>query len=361
MKRCVVLNSHQGKVLFGKWIERTFEAVDYCGARGWKIIASIGMPQWEFLLYSASQLNYSVEIWVPETFDERSEKELVRSFNLDGKKYFVVKLKGTRGRGKTWWSIRDRAIIDSADILVPVSIRPCGRLDALLKHAINQNKPVLNDFRIPFESPSWKIPSLPAPNQINPELTQVNWHYLTHWTHTFYSPWCTETRYDFYHSLLGQKEEYSHSAFMSLVNMFESGVLCATRRKTYGEVSVVSFTELDPVASLELMGWRSGLVRRYWEPYGIAIDKKYLVSLGARPVKYLPREEFVRLAPKEKVFAQPLRSKRHDWSREKEWRVLSALELSSIPEDKFVAITRTYKESRILQTRFGVRTVHIEK
>ena len=71
--------------------------------------------------------------------------------------------------------------------------------------------------------------------------------------------------------------------------------------------------------------------RRRYEPFGLAIDKRYAFAMGARPVLYMPwREARMILAEEEwwRVAAIDLERKPPiDWSFEREWRVAGDLPL----------------------------------
>jgi len=348
-----VINSHHGKIPCGKWLRATFEAVRFCARKNWRVAASVGMHQWEFLLYAAATCGCPIKVWIPADFDDSLRVQLIADFNLNVDVRFEH-IPGHWGR-KDWWQARDRAIISAADVIIPVSVRPGGNMEALL--AEFPDKIYVDRFRVEFEKSRWKIPPPPAPEELNPALKSRKWHYLTHWTHTFYSNWCTESKYQFYESLLHQEDEYSHSAFRTLMNMLETGRICATPRKIYAGERVLSFTALTPAESLKFMRWRSGLVRRYWEPYGIALDRQTLVELGAQPVRYVEANEIRAIEGKVRKFYHLIKSRRYRWVEESEWRLFEDLKLDLVPSERLLVITRIPAEAQHIMRRFGVRAV----
>ena len=69
--------------------------------------------------------------------------------------------------------------------------------------------------------------------------------------------------------------------------------------------------------------------RRRYQPFGIALDKRYAFKMGARPVIYLPLNEARRLLPADEMWRvvslELDRIPVIDWSFEREWRVAGDL------------------------------------
>ena len=78
--------------------------------------------------------------------------------------------------------------------------------------------------------------------------------------------------------------------------------------------------------------FRSHLGRWDWEPFGIMIRRDILERLGARPVIYGTDAEFNDLDHRDRPFFQAA-GKSDQWLSEKEWRLPSSLDLSSLPPD----------------------------
>lgn len=120
----------------------------------------------------------------------------------------------------------------------------------------------------------------------------------------------------------------SGSALDNLLAIIEQGVVKGAGRMIRERHAVVSlfdapFAELHP-----LLDRRN---RRRYEPFGIAIDKRYAFKHGARPVIYLPlREAQEILAPNELwrvVTVEMNRTPAVDWTHEREWRLAGDLVL----------------------------------
>lgn len=93
--------------------------------------------------------------------------------------------------------------------------------------------------------------------------------------------------------------------------------------------------------------------RRRYEPFGIAVDKRYAFKAGARPVIYLPwREAREAIAPEEhwRVVGMELdRNPPVDWTYEREWRLRGDLPLRS---ELCVALVETWRDADEIYDRF---------
>jgi len=345
-----------GKAPFGKWIKNTFDAISEMAKQRHSICASIGLHNWEFPLYCISKCNAYARIYVPDNFGDKDKENLMEEFRLFHENCEFVHIPVGK-RKKEWWHRRDRQIFDDADIIYPVAIRPGGKLESLIKQMDYDVKKINNSFRTEYIVPGWHLPQVPDSKEINPALKKFPWNYLTHWTHTAYAPWCNESKYEFYQSVHSNDAEYSHSAYQGLRRILADGKICSTQRKIRGNIDVVSFTEIPPEQAIFFMNWRKGLIRRYWEPYGIAIDREIMLERGVKPVIYGDDELFEQLDNHTIPFFQPIRGKRYIWTEEREWRFLGDFDLPTIPKEKMIIITRTRKEADELHAEFGIKTV----
>jgi len=362
-----IINSRTGKAPFGKWLENTFNAAAYCAKREHRICASVELHQWEFLLYCASALDIAVKIYVPDNFSAEMTRKLMNEFNLDSENCSFINVK-CRGKsksniisGKNWWRIRDKRILADTDVVYPVTVRPKGFFKKALEKLESEGMPIDTRYSMEHKSPTWHAPAVPKSENINPELVTKPWHFLTHWTHTSYEPWQDETKFEFYRSVLENKDDYSHSAFQGLRNILKENRIVRTQRKIRRQFEVVSFTEHAPDEAVFFMSWRKGLIRNYWEPYGIVIDREWLLEHGAKPVLYGTDDLLDSIDESCHPFFQPIRSLRYTWTEEREWRIVNDLNLNTVPDDKKFAITRTLAEAKHIQEEFGIHTIPMVK
>ena len=143
---------------------------------------------------------------------------------------------------------------------------------------------------------------------------------------------------------------HTSSALDNLANILRDGVIRGSSRMVREKRPVVCFFDI-PVSELRLLLDRRN--RRRYEPFGIAIDKRYAFSMGARPVIYMPWSEAeTLLAPGERwrVVALELgRAAPIDWSYEREWRIAGDLVL---PAGRTVALVESWRDADELYDRF---------
>ena len=98
---------------------------------------------------------------------------------------------------------------------------------------------------------------------------------------------------------------------------------------------VVSFTaaKFDDLAQMRV--FRSHRGRWDFEPYGIGIDRNWLIASGAREVAYGDESVWEKLEVEDRPFFQKVGDKSGaiDWSVEKEWRTIGDVDLSVVPSD----------------------------
>ncbi|HXW84959.1 MAG TPA: hypothetical protein VEJ86_11175 [Candidatus Binataceae bacterium] len=142
-----------------------------------------------------------------------------------------------------------------------------------------------------------------------------------------------------------------HSPLDNLVAILETGVIRGGRRMVRGRQPVVCLFDL-PFAEL-----RRVLVRRNrarYQPFGIAIDRRYAFHQGARPVIYLPwREARGLLAAAELwrvVNIEFDRTSPSDWTFEREWRQPGELRLEP---KRCAALVESWRDADEVYERFG--------
>jgi len=106
-----------------------------------------------------------------------------------------------------------------------------------------------------------------------------------------------------------------------------------------------------PVA--ELFGLLARKNRHRYQPFGVALERRYAFSVGARPVIYMPLEEARGLLPASelwRVMSLDLASDPQiDWTFEREWRVAGDLRL---PNDGAVALVEGWRDVEAIYDRF---------
>jgi hypothetical protein len=363
-KLAVILNSSQSKTPCGNdsWIKKTALAVPQLISSGYSIISSTGLPTWELIVYLVG-LSGGNQIIISPVYDETNGNDIfvkaIEEFKLNPQNTAMIFIKPADGSKspKENWVKRDRAAISLAQTVVPITIRPGGRLhDMIAEEAISEK--CLCDFRIEYKK------SIVGPDHY--EFKAINdlpeWDYLTHWTKTCHGPWPGEDRFSFYRRLLASNDGYPNKAFNTLRNIIDEGKLRGSSQKIREGREVVGFTEADPLTVLtRMMRWRPRHVNWNFEPYGVAIEKELAISLGIRPVIYGEEPDFKKLSDCDKPFFQSLGNSDVDWRSEREWRCIGDLDLTIIPSDKIIFLAFRKQEALSLASINSGRVLALEK
>ena len=217
-KTAVILNSSQSKTPCGNdaWIRRTVQAIPQLINSGYTLITSTGISTWELAICLIS-VSGGNQIIFYAVFDgeniEITFERITRDFNLDSQKTAMIFIKrnGSLKSPKESWIKRDKAAISLAQKIVPISIRPGGRLQNLLNN--NEVRPkIVSDFQIEYQKPLVS----PRRYDINRVIDFPDWNYLTHWTKTCHGPWPGETRAHYYTAPSIITEHYPNQAFDTL-------------------------------------------------------------------------------------------------------------------------------------------------
>src|SRR6202007_1676602 len=133
------------------------------------------------------------------------------------------------------------------------------------------------------------------------------------------------------------------SALDNLVTILRDGVIRgSTRMVREGHAAVCLFDV--PIRDLRVLLDRRN--RRRYEPFGIAIEKRYAFRAGARPVIYVPAraaESLPARGERGRVVALELeRDAPIDWSYEHEWRLAGDL---ALPAGRAVALVENWRDA----------------
>lgn len=332
------------------WVQNTLRAVEFAVKNGFEILTSIGLRNHELVLWAAAEFSGRVRVVVPQSI---SCQDVAIDFEMPPE---LIRCIPVSGKGRSWWRLRDRFIVENADVIIPVSIRPGGNLESLLDGMPSDK--IVRRFRTPYQSDcSGRLPSPPVKDEI--KLPEFPWNHLTHWTHTTFEPGMGETKRQFYRKIVSAKGYYPYSAFENLKNILKTRKIFATPTVRNG-VRVVSFTALNPVDSQRNMRWAAFRGRYYWEPYGIAIAFDVAVEMGIRPVIYGDEATFLKLKENERPYFQPV-GRRGQWRSEMEYRHVGDFDLRHVPRDALIAVVRTEEEAIETEALFDIRAISLQK
>jgi hypothetical protein len=298
------------------------------------------MTSWELGLYFGARYGIPLEITVSidkKTDEQKLKSYYLRQFNMAKGDIVWHFISQDNCLGdETIETARDRILINSADTIYPISIRPKGNLDQLLE--ANWKKIAVNEkYRVPYNVPKKSYKYLIDEDRINPEIDFSLDNYLIHWTRTFNKPWPGELLYEYYDSIVSSDTNYSHTAINSLKRMFGQKIIYVSNRHYQKDFPAVGFSSLKPSEAAALMCWRARYREMSFEPYGIAIKKEYALSMGIKEVIYGTPNTMEKLATDMKPYFQSM-GKRGNWVPEKEFRYIGNFDLEQIDERDLIAI-----------------------
>jgi hypothetical protein len=350
--KALILNSSQSKTPCGndQWIRATSDAVQWLIESGYTLISSTGLNTWEIIVYLVSKHKGNQLIICPFTGESDESfiySDIVESFKLEPDRTAMVSIEkeqGTAGGKKGWFS-RDMAAVDLANIIVPVSIRPKGKLEKLIEKA-GGDRAIDTRFNVEYRRPTVSPPRYSGRDlKINLE----KWDHVTHWTRTRHGPWPGQLEFDYYGSITKSESEYPNNAFNTLVNIARERILRGSSQRIREGRRVIGFTESHPEETLRRIRWLPKRVNWNFEPYAVAINKRKAADLGIKPVIYGDSGDYSSLDNDKKPYFQSRGRKNVDWSEEKEWRYPGDLDLNRIDRDDLIYIVLNEPEKRILR------------
>lgn len=358
----LILNSAHGKYPVGSegWIQATVRAFRALANPEDTFICSTEPGSWDLTAYLAGALDVRIRLIVKGAANEGGRVEFTRligDFSLNPERTVPVFLGGNAGRfpvhPKDSWQTRDRLALTLADVVYPVSIRPGGRLDSMMREPEFRSG-IRDDFRI-FWTPHGFIPRYTLTGRAWNPLPQGEW--LVHWTRASQGKWPGEKSSDFYRELFLKAASYVRSGADTLGRILHEGKIRGSSWKMPGGIAAVAFTALSPGEAISLMRWRKRFVRYSFEPYGVAIRKKYLVKMGAEAVAYTQRAD---IRPHTDFFQTHAAGDENRWAHEREWRLRGDFHMENVPPDSIRIIVPDESCARELNRVAAIRfPIHI--
>ena len=346
----LILNSSQGKYPCGNetWIQATNNLVEHLAGCDVHLLCSTEPVMWDVVTYLAGidKMMITLIIKTPYEYGGCLEYErLIKEFALEKESTspMFIRNSGSKRR-KEMWKERDRMMLEYADIIYPVSIRPGGRLDKMLTVADLRAK-VCYDFKIPW-SKSINILQYNLEERSFKHLPAGDW--LIHWTRASQGPWPGEEAWKFYKDMFANPSIYVRSAYETLIRIIKEKCIRGSSWRMSGGEKAVSFTSLSTGNAASLMRWRKRFVRYSFEPYGIAVKRDVLASIGAQEVNY--RNSNDTETDCDSLFVQSY-GKKADWKKEEEWRLRGDLGLDNIDKKDFLVLIPDESCARMMSKR----------
>ncbi|MCX6830425.1 MAG: hypothetical protein NT002_14255 [candidate division Zixibacteria bacterium] len=356
--KTVILNSRQGRRPVGNdpWIVSTARAVQAASLRGCTILTSVGISGFELPLFLAARDKLSQKIFIPlgrgETIPAM-QKFCSEQFCLveETVEWRVIEIGESANDPRDLPLRRDRLILNEADIVYPVSIRPGGNMERLL-FDISGQKIVEDSFRVPYQAAPRHIKLEIEPQKVNREMDALLDNYLIHWTKSSHTPWPGERWCDYYEAIVQAIDTYPRSGLDTLCRILEERKIRASFRHHRKGFPAVAFSALKPSEAAGLMQWRARFQEMTFEPYGIAVEKKLAAETGIKKVFYGHPDMYRYLEEEHKPYFQSI-GIRGFWMPEKEYRHIGEFDLRKIPNDKLMVIVWREEEKEKISDLFG--------
>jgi len=143
------------------------------------------------------------------------------------------------------------------------------------------------------------------------------------------------------------------SALDNLVAILTDRRIIGGLRMVRGGQPVVCFCDA-PLNELRRLLVRTN--RRRYEPFGLAVERRYAFDFGARPALYIPAAEAERIIDAEEMWRVVVfdleRDPPIDWTLEREWRLAGDLPLPA-DGNGAVALVENWKDADELYDRFN--------
>nr|MBN2276656.1 hypothetical protein [candidate division Zixibacteria bacterium] len=365
--KAIILNSRQSSRPIGTdpWIQCTRQAANEAASRGYTLLNSVGMNSWEIGLSLSLELRLPIRLIVP--LDKSREPEEIKKYYIEqfdlsrsNIEWLFLESKSRGDHRQLFPQERDRIIINEADIIYPVSIRPGGNLEELINKASGTGKKIVTRFQVPYADKHHPCNSGPNLKQLDPTIDTKLPGFLIHWTRGVTGPWPGERYIDYYRAITGSNHHYPRNALETLLRILREQRLRASSRHQRAGIEAVSFSSLPPTAAAGLMKWRARYSEMTFEPYGLAFDGNFAGTIGIRKVFYGSSEMCRYLDNNDKPYYQNIGTI-GNWMPEKEYRHIGDIDLTCLPRDRMAFIVRKKEEIASVKSLFNGPVLNLEK
>jgi hypothetical protein len=186
------------------------------------------------------------------------------------------------------------------------------------------------------------------------DAANIRWQdYLYHYTRSCPGPWPNQSYRSYLVSLLKADSLAGHSALETLAQMLSERRILASSKVVRGAQAVISWTSRPPGELSSIRRWNPTLIRWTFEPYGIAVKRRFLKDRGAKPVIYITEARYQKLSPLERFRFQLHEPTRCSWKDEREWRLLGDLNLQDITLEEVFVFIPSSADAQILAEHGG--------
>ncbi|MFH0959729.1 MAG: hypothetical protein V1897_13605 [Pseudomonadota bacterium] len=375
------------------WVLKTIGLANFAFKNRWTLISSCGTIPYLLVSWLAKGKSAIIilDSPLPLMSDERTRQQFTHEFlNIfDAEKTLFISEFGTGVLPSATQRMRKRDVmaVTLADVLMPCEVRRDGNMEQLIMSERVKGKIMFRDkIRCAQESTTNQVarnsetiseefksivaarPSVPKktclenktkvfPETIHPENDFTD--YFFHYTRACFGPWPGQSWADYLYELTENALGSGHEALDTLRRILKERRIRASGRWIRGAHQVVSFTERLPEEFNMICKWRRGLMRKTFEPFGIAVRKTELIKRGAIKASYGSDEHYNNMTEEMKPFFQKSSSSCADWSMEKEWRLLGDLDLDNLNQSDWFAIVPNFKDLNKLVNTFQTEGLRV--
>ncbi len=340
------------------WVVKTIGLADYATKNKWTLVSSCGSIP--YLLVSWLAKGRSAVIVLDSTLPfmgsrrirENFTQEFMNIFDIERTLFISQFGMGVLPNAGRRMMNRDAMAVSIADVLLPCEVRPDGNMAKLIMSARAKGKIIFhneksetisNSCKTNDASLSWASRKIRFdksadffPKSAHPENPFAD--YFFHYTRACFGPWPGQSWADYLHELTVNDVGSQHEAVDALRRILKEKRIRASGTWIRGAYRVVSFTERPPEEFDIICKWRRGLMRKTFEPYGIAVKRSVLIKKGVRKVSYGSEELFKNMTDEIKPYFQKASSSCAEWSREKEWRLIGDLKFNNLHQSDWFAM-----------------------
>jgi len=252
-------------------------------------------------------------------------------------------------------NIRDETIIDQADILIPVSVRPNGNLSSLLSKSYADGKTVVREFETEYEKTKSKLAYQIDISALSNKIKALDESYLIHWTRATNVAWPDENKLEFYKTILNSIS-YRRTGYDTLCRILNTESIIASYKNMPSNIKAVCFSGLVPREAVRLMKWRARYSQMSFEPFGIGVERDYALTHGIKEVNYYDLCQKKQIEGQDNWLWQSAGQKT-DWRNEKEFRYQGDYCLSNVPKEKLIIFCHYKEQANIIQNHTGLNTM----
>lgn len=383
-----------------RWRESLKQCLQFALLNEYMLLASVETPMGDYLIHSALRMGVTV---IGVRMSNSKIEFVLHSIerpDLDGLPLLTIARHGAQGVEQSFAPIQDRILISFADRVDAIAIRSKGKIErSLLRRLADTRFPSASVFvMIDLDVKAMRGSSIAASRLLDagaigwikfrqetdePQATQCysdslpakfympyfesdivaarktdSSSFLTHCTRGRQGAWPDQSLSSYYDEVSNYRDGsgVDGSPLATLKRILTQNRLLATHHLQKSKVPTISLSNVPLLELVQRRKFQSHLGRWDWEPYGICIDREWLLNHGAKPVAYGGPKELASLPMQDLPYYHPMGNGSIDWRDEQEWRLAGDLHLANIPFEKAFIFVPTLSEAREIATvsRFPV-------